>query len=251
MGPLQPHIRLGNDLNVTYAVLPGDPKRVERVMEFLDSPKELAFNREYRSAIGFYQGVKILVVSTGIGGPSLGIAVEELNNIGVTALIRIGSCGALQPHLKTGDLVIASGAVRNDGASLAYIEKGYPAVSNPELLFFIKNAAERLQISHHFGIVRSHDSFYTDNEGNIDKFWSKRNVLASDMETAPLLVISALRNLQAASILNVVVSASGDLHEGINDYVDGERNAEQGEKNEILLALETFALLDKVKNERD
>ncbi|WP_033828852.1 nucleoside phosphorylase [Bacillus andreraoultii] len=245
MGTVQPHIQLDDHLNVQYAILPGDPKRVEKVMKYLDSPKEVAFNREYRSAIGYYKGTKVLVMSTGIGGPSMGIAVEELKKIGVSTLIRIGSCGALQSHLPIGSLVIATGAVRNDGTSLTYIEKGYPAVADLDLLIQLKEIAKQLNLSHHFGLVRSHDSFYTDSEEEIDQFWGKRNILASDMETATLFVLAGLRDMKAVSILNVVVSSTGDLSEGINDYVDGESLSEQGERNEILLALETLSAYEQ------
>jgi len=104
---LQPHIRLGRNQSANYALLPGDPGRVKRIAAFLDDVEELAYNREFYSVRGKYKGVSVLAVSTGIGGPSTGIAVEELNKIGVKTMIRIGSCGALQDNMKVGDLVIA------------------------------------------------------------------------------------------------------------------------------------------------
>ena len=110
---LQPHIRLDESVRAQCALLPGDPARLDRIAPFLSNVRELAYNREYRSLVGEYEGLRVLAVSTGIGGASAGIAVEELHNIGVTAMIRIGSCGALQPQVKLGDLVIVSGAVRD------------------------------------------------------------------------------------------------------------------------------------------
>jgi len=241
---LQPHIRLGQQHGAPYALLPGDPGRVLEAAKFLEKPEEIACNREFRTVKGFYKGVPIIVTSTGIGGVSAGIAVEELNRIGVEVMIRIGSCGALQPEIKLGDLIICSGAVRNDGASDAYIDKAYPAVPAVELLLHTHQAAEQAGAKFHTGIVRCHDSFYTDKEQAIDKFWSEKGILASDMETAALFVIGGLRGIKTASILNVVVEYSGDLEGGINDYVDAAPLTKRGEGLEILTALEAIVSYD-------
>ena len=241
---LQPHIRIGNEHEVQYALLPGDPGRVDEVAKFLDNPVEISYNREYKTIKGFYKGVSVFVTSTEIGGVSAGIAIEELRNIGVNVMIRIGSCGALQPNLRIGDLVIASGAVRNDGASYAYINKAYPAIPDTELLFHVINTVKKNNIKSHTGIVRCHDSFYTDKEQEIDKYWSERGILASDMETAALFVIGGLRGIKTASILNVVVEKEGDLEGGINDYIDAKNNSKRGEELEILTALDAVVSYD-------
>jgi len=241
---LQPHIRIGNEHEVQYALLPGDPGRVDEVAKFLDNPVEISYNREYKTIKGFYKGVSVFVTSTGIGGVSAGIAIEELRNIGVNVMIRIGSCGALQPNLRIGDLVIASGAVRNDGASYAYINKAYPAIPDTELLFHVINTVKKNNIKSHTGIVRCHDSFYTDKEQEIDKYWSEKGILATDMETAALFVIGGLRGIKTASILNVVVEKEGNLEGGINDYIDAKNNSKRGEELEILTALEAIVSYD-------
>lgn len=244
--PLQAHIRCSSKDVSNYAVLPGDPARVERVGRFLEKCQEIAYNREFKTVSGYYRGIKILVTSTGIGGPSTGIAVEELHNIGVKTLIRIGSCGALQKGIHLGDLIIATGAVRNEGTSDTYIERGYPAVPNIEVLTHILAAAKRLDYTYHCGVIRSHDSFYTDAETVIDYYWSERGVLAADMESAPLMVIGGLRKLKTASILNVVVEADEPLESGINDYVEGKNSAAAGEEREIILALEAIVSLNEI-----
>lgn len=243
---LQPHIRVGNDQGAAYALLPGDPARVDTVAEFLTEPEVLAYNREYKTIRGLYKGVPVLVTSTGIGGVSAGIAIEELKNIGVKVMIRIGSCGALQPTIHIGDLVIASGAVRNDGASYAYINKAYPAIPDTELLFHVIGAARSNAARHRVGIVRCHDSFYTDKEQEIDKYWSEKGILASDMETAALFVIGGLRGIKTASILNVVVEQEGNLEGGINDYIDKKNSSKQGEEQEILTALDAIISYDSM-----
>jgi uridine phosphorylase len=182
----------------------------------------------------------VLAVSTGIGGASAGIAVEELHNIGVNAMIRVGSCGALQPKVKLGDIIIVNGAVKDDGASKTYSQAILPAVPNAELMIACIEAAKTLGCPYHVGIARSHDSFYTDQEVEIDAYWSRQGVLGADMETAALFTIAHLRGVKAASILNNVVAYEEDTAEAIGSYVDGEDLSMKGERNEILTALEAL-----------
>lgn len=245
MPQLQPHIRLDHNHGARCALLPGDPARLDRIQPFLSDVEELAYNREYRSLVGNYQGIRVLALSTGIGGASAGIAVEELKNLGVENLIRIGSYGSLQPQVKIGDLILVSGAVRDDGASKAYIEPIFPAVPDSDLLFACVCAAKNRAIRFHTGIARSHDSFYTDREAEIDAYWSKRGVLGADMETAALYTIGRLRGLSAMSILNNVVAFEEDTLDAIGDYVDGATAAMQGEEHEILVALDAFVRISK------
>lgn len=240
----EPHIQLNRGLGIQYALLAGDPARIDRVAGFLDNPRELAYHREYKSVCGQYQGVPVLALSTGIGGASMGIAVEELHNIGVKALIRVGSCGGLQPGVGLGDLVLASGAVRDDGASKAYVPPAFPAVADPALLACCIRAARTQDVKSHVGIVRSHDSFYTDQEAELCAFWSARGVLGADMETAALYTIAALRGMRAASILNNVVLFEEDASEGIGQYAGGDEKLAMGERAEILAALEAFAQME-------
>jgi len=240
MSQLQPHIRLDSSLKMKFALLPGDPARLDRIAAFLEDVEELAYNREYRSLKGTYKGLEILAVSTGIGGASAGIAVEELHNISVSAMIRIGSCGSLQKEVKLGDLVIVNGAVRDDGASKTYIDAIYPAVPDPFLMQACIESAQDLGFPFHVGLARSHDSFYTDREEEIDAYWSKKGVLGADMETAALFTIGRLRDVRTASLLNCVVTYEEDTADSIAQYVDGENLAVQGEKHEIQTALEAF-----------
>ena len=243
MPQLQPHIRLDQNHGAVCALLPGDPARLDRIKAFLSDVSELAYNREYRSLVGSYRGIRVLAVSTGIGGASAGIAVEELHNLGVQNMIRIGSCGALQPQIKIGDLILVNGAVRDDGASKTYIDPIFPAVPDSELLFACVSAAKTREFRFHTGIARSHDSFYTDQEAEIDAYWSRRGVLGADMETAALYTIGHLRGVRTMSILNNVVAFEEDTLDAIGSYVDGESAAMQGEAHEILTALDGFAEL--------
>lgn len=242
---LQPHIRLDQTYGAVSALLPGDPARLDRIKAFLTDARELAYNREFRSLAGSYNGIRVLAVSTGIGGASAGIAVEELKNLGIQNMIRIGSCGALQPRVKIGDLILVSGAVRDDGASKTYIDSIFPAVPDSELLFACVSAAKERGYRFHTGIARSHDSFYTDREAEIDAYWSQRGVLGADMETAALYTIGFLRGIRTMSILNNVVAFEEDTLDAIGSYVDGESTAMQGEEHEILVALDALVRISK------
>ena len=247
---VMPHILLDEKMTAPYALLPGDPARLDRIAAHLDQVEELAYNREFRSLRGFYKGVHVMALSTGLGGPSTAVAVEELAKLGVSHMIRIGSCGALQRGIHVGNLVLVNGTVRNDGTSRTYIEDGYPAVADFSLLAACKDAVESIRVLYHIGIARTHDSFYTDEKDEIYAYWKKKGIIASDMETAALYVAGRLRGVKCASILNVVVASEDNLQEQINHYTDGENMASQGEKNEILTALEAFVRINKSTTER-
>jgi uridine phosphorylase len=237
---LQPHIQLDETVNAQCALLPGDPARLDRIAPFLSEVWELAYNREFRSLRGLYKGMPVLAISTGIGGASAGIAAEELHNIGVKAMVRVGSCGALQAKVKLGDIIIVNGAVKDDGTSKTYSQATFPAVPDADLMIACIEAAKELGCPYHVGIARSHDSFYTDQEVEIDAYWSRQGVLGADMETAALFTIASLRGVKAASILNNVVAYEEDTAEAIGSYVGGKDMAMKGERNEILTALEAL-----------
>ncbi len=241
---LQPHIRLDESVKTRYALLPGDPARLDRIAPFLNDVSEITFNREYRSLTGFYKGVKILAMSTGMGGCSTGIAVEELARIGITMMIRIGSCGAMQPQIALGDLILAAGAVRDEGASKAYVDLRFPAVADTELFNACLNATKENGFAHHVGIIHSHESFYIDDNEEQKTFWANKGVLGADMETAALFTIGRLRGIKTASILNNVVLCKTDTANAIGGYVDGKQATAQGEKNEIITALEAFVKME-------
>lgn len=236
----QPHICLDETLGIECAILPGDPARLDRIAAQLEDVRELTWNREFRSLCGSYRGLRVLALSTGIGGCSAGIAVEELHNIGVRAMIRIGSCGALQTGIALGDLILPCGAVRDDGASKAYVDVRYPAVPDARLLQCCMERAHALGLRTHVGLAHSHESFYHAENDQESIYWSSKGVLGADMETAALFTIGRLRGVSAASILNNVVLWGEDTADAIGGYVDGEDAAARGERDEIRLALEAL-----------
>ncbi len=237
---LQPHIQLDENINAKYALLPGDPGRLDRIAKQLQNAEELSYNREFRSIRGLYKGVPILAISTGIGGSSAAIAIEELRSIGVTAMIRIGSCGALQSGIPLGSLIFACGAIRDEGTSKAYADIRFPAVPDTELLFNCVAAAKDMGFEHKVGIVHSHESFYIDTNDEESEYWSKLGALGADMETAALFTAGRLRGIRTASILNNVVLWGEDTKESVGGYASGEEMCAQGERNEITTALEAL-----------
>src|SRR5438876_1423383 len=162
MGEPQYHIRAQPGDVGEAVLLPGDPGRVESIAKLLDRPRLIAHNREYVTYTGDVQGRTVSVCSTGIGSPSTAIAVEELAAIGATAFIRVGTTGSIQKGVGFGDLVIATAAVRDEGTTPGYVPLGYPAVADFELVAAMLAAAKAAGQRAHAGIVRSHDSLYTD-----------------------------------------------------------------------------------------
>ncbi len=210
----QYHINLSKKNTAKYAILPGDPGRVEKIAALLDNPKEVTFNREYKSYEGYIDSVKVLVVSTGIGGPSTAICVEELAKIGVDTFIRVGTCGGMQMNVNPGDLIIASSAIRMEGTSREYLPIEFPAVADFEVTSALSKAAKKFDYPHHIGVVHAKDSFYSqhdpDSMGVSDelkskwKAWIKGGCLASEMESAALYIVSSVRGLKAGSIFHCV-----------------------------------------------
>lgn len=240
---LEAHIQL-EKTDAKYAILPGDPKRIDVVKSFLDNPKELMYNREFRSVEGTYKGVKVIACSTGVGGSSASIAVEELAHLGVHTMIRIGSAGALQTNINLGDLIIAEGAIRDDGVSKTYVKDIYPAAPNFEVLSKIIEACKENDFPYHTGIIQSHETFYHDSNVEEEKAWAKLGVLGSDFESAGLFVVGRIRKVRCASILNNVVLYGQSTEEAVSDYVGGESLTAIGEKREIKAALEAFHKLE-------
>ena len=211
------HIQLPEDLGIEDAILPGDPARVDRVAALLEQPEELMFNREYKSVRGLWKGRPVLIISTGMGGPSTAIAVEELARTGVRQMIRIGSCGALTPTLDLGDLVLVCGAVRDDGASKAYAPAEYPAVADMMVTLALMKAAESLRVPYQVGISVSTDSFWPGQE-RYDSFsgyvrTSYQGLLSDfqamgctnfEMENATLFTLASVMGLRAGSVCGVV-----------------------------------------------
>lgn len=157
---LQYHIGLRKGDVGKYVILPGDPKRCEKIARHFDDAKLIADSREYVTYTGYLDGVKVSVTSTGIGGPSASIALEELVRVGADTFLRVGTCGGMQTDIMGGDLVIATGAIRMEGTSKEYAPIEFPAVANLEITNALVQAAKDLNKKYHVGIVQCKDAFY-------------------------------------------------------------------------------------------
>ena len=212
---LQYHIRIGHDVPLgKYCLLPGDPGRCAAIAAHFDDPVHQTTNREYCTWTGTLLGQPVSVCSTGIGGPSAVIALEELTQLGVTTFLRVGTCGGIRTDVQSGDVVIATGAIRMEGTSREYAPIEYPAVSDFQVTTALVQAAQKLGKPFHTGVVQCKDSFYGQHEPeNMPaesrlkerwEAWRRGNVMTSEMEAAALFVISSIRGCRAASIMSFV-----------------------------------------------
>lgn len=200
-----------------YVLLPGDPGRCARIAAHLDGARHIASHREFTTWTGSLDGVAVSVTSTGIGGPSAAIAVEELCDLGAHTLVRVGTCGAMQAHLAVGDLVVAQAAVRDEGTSRQYLPPGWPATAHLDVVCALRDAARARGVRHHVGTVQSKDSFYGELEpqrmpvaAELEqrwRAWVAAGTLASEMECAAVFTVAAVRRVRAGAVL-VVVNAS-------------------------------------------
>lgn len=197
-----------------YCILPGDPGRVPKIAAYLDDPVLVSQNREYTIFTGTILGERVSVCSTGIGGPSTAIAVEELAACGAHTFIRVGTSGGISTIVRAGDVVVATGAVRQDGTSGEYAPYEFPAVSDPDVLFALIEAAKDNGFPYHAGVVQSKDSFYGQHSpakmptasALAEKWeaWKRLGVLASEMEASTLFVVGAALGLRCGAVFHVV-----------------------------------------------
>ncbi len=212
----QYHIQVGEGDVGKYVILPGDPKRCKKIAEYFDQPEFAADSREFVTYTGTLCGEKVSVTSTGIGGPSASIALEELVNAGADTFIRIGTCGGMQLDVKSGDIVIASSAIRMEGTSKEYAPIEFPAVANIRIVNALMEAADELGVHHHVGVVQSKDAFYGQHSPEsmpvgyelINKWeaWKKLGCLASEMESAALFVAGSARHVRVGACFLVMAN---------------------------------------------
>lgn len=208
------HIRCRAGEIGRYCLLPGDPGRVPSIAALLDSPREVAYNREFCVYTGSLLGEAVTVCSTGIGGPSCAIAVEELHDLGADTFLRVGTCGGIDLSVSAGDLVIATGAVRYEHTSREYAPIEFPAVPDFGVTGALIRAAEKAGITYHAGVVQCKDSFYGQHRPErmpvleelqtLWEAWKRLGVKASEMESAALFVVASALGCRAGAIFHVV-----------------------------------------------
>ncbi len=248
MGTIDPdreyHIGLKKGDVGDYILLPGDPARAEKIAGYFDEAEEVNWVREYRTFTGTYNGIPVSVMSTGIGCPSMAIAVEELVKVGAPTMLRVGTAGSMQRKVGLGSITISTGAVRVDGTTKEYVPVEYPAVPDFEVTAALRSAAEELDLDYHTGIVHCKDAFYT--EGNDDlplavqqrelwDTWYKANVLSTSMESSALFVLSSIKDVPCGEVLANI---------GLT-YADEPIVAKEGVDEAIRCALKAIESLEK------
>lgn len=219
--PVQFHIQCSQGEVGHYCILPGDPGRCEAIASYFHAPVHIQTNREYVTYTGELCGEKVSVVSTGIGGPSASIAMEELCHLGAHTFIRVGTCGGIKLEVQSDDIVIATGAVRMEGTSREYAPIEFPAVSDFAVTCALTQAAQNLGKTWHTGVVQSKDSFYGQHSPDSMpvsyelkqkwEAWKKLGVLASEMESAALFTVAAARQVRCGAVFHVIWNQEREL----------------------------------------
>ena len=225
----QYHIHLTADDVGRYCILPGDPKRCEKIAAHLDDAQLVGDNREFTTYLGTLDGERVCVCSTGIGGPSAAIAMEELTRCEVDTFIRVGTCGGMDINVKGGDLVIATGAIRMEGTSREYAPIEFPAVADHECVCALEQAAKELGMNYHVGVVQCKDSFYGQHEAarmpvgyelqNKWDAWLKLGCKASEMESAAMFTVGAALGVRVGTILLAVANQERERQGLVNPQV--------------------------------
>ncbi|CCQ33402.1 Uridine phosphorylase protein [Halorhabdus tiamatea SARL4B] len=248
----QYHLAVSPEDVADTVLLPGNPERIEKITRFWDGAEEKAHHREYRTVTGEYDGTPISVTSTGIGGPGASIAVEELARVGADTFIRVGSTGSIREEVSVGDLVITTGAVRQEGTSKEYVREDYPATADHEVVSALVAAAERLDYDYHLGTTLSADSFYPgqgrpgfedfeapDSDTLVEDL-QEVNVTNIEMEASAILTIANVYDLRAGAICAVYANR-----------VTGEFRTESDQRASEVASLATklLARMDQIKAE--
>ncbi len=212
----QYHIGLKQGDAGKYVILPGDPKRCSKIAKYFDNAELVADNREFTTYTGYLNGEKVSVTSTGIGGASAAIALEELVNVGADTFIRVGTCGGIATNVKGGDIVIATGAIRMEGTSKEYAPIEFPAVADIDIINALTQAAENAGETYHRGVVQCKDSFYGQHSPekmpvsyeltNKWEAWKRMGCLASEMESAALFIVSSFLKVKTGSVFLTVAN---------------------------------------------
>ncbi|AGB33261.1 uridine phosphorylase [Natrinema pellirubrum DSM 15624] len=213
----QPHLLVDDGDLTDIALLPGDPGRVDRIADHCDESETIARNREYKVVNATYEGRELTICSTGIGCPSAAIAIEELANVGVETFLRVGTTGALQSGIEIGDMIVATGAAKNEGTSKRYEAVEYPAVPDYDALSALVDSAEANGEAVHVGPIASDDAYYAETDDAVDD-WEAAGLLAVEMEAAAVFSLARRKGLAAGAICTV----DGNLVEGTQKGTDTE-----------------------------
>ncbi len=213
---LEYHVKVNSDMIGKYVIMPGDPKRCAVIAQHLDDAELVADSREFATYTGYLDGERVSVTSTGIGGPSAAIALQELVHAGAHTFIRVGTCGGMQLEVTGGDVVVATGAVRMEGTSKEYAPIEYPAIADIDVVNALRKAAGKFEVKVHMGVVQSKDSFYGQHSPEImpvgyeltNKWeaWKRMGCVASEMESAALFIAGSFLRVRVGACFLVVAN---------------------------------------------
>jgi uridine phosphorylase len=229
----QPHLLVEEGDVADLALVPGDPGRVERIASHCDDVEHVSTNREYTLVNATYEGRELTICSTGIGCPSAAIAVEELSRVGCETFVRVGTTGALQEGIEIGDMVVASGAAKNEGTSKRYESVEFPAVPDFEVLQALVDSAESRGEDVHVGPIASDDAYYAETDEYVDE-WEEAGILSVEMEAATVFTLARRKGLRAGAICTV----DGNLVEGTQKGADSDEELPEKAKDNVERAIE-------------
>jgi uridine phosphorylase len=228
----QPHLLVGEGDLTDIALLPGDPGRVDRIASLCDESTVVAENREYKVVNATYEDRELTICSTGIGCPSAAIAIEELHAVGVETVIRVGTTGALQRGIEIGDMVVATGAAKDEGTSKRYESGTLPAVPDYEVLSALVDAAAANDEDVHVGPIATNDAFYAETDEDVED-WEAAGMLAVEMEAAALFSLARRNGMRAGAICTV----DGNLVEGTQKGETDDEELPEKAKNNVERAI--------------
>ncbi|MFC7167638.1 nucleoside phosphorylase [Halospeciosus flavus] len=229
----QPHLLVEpGDVN-EIALVPGDPDRVDRIAAHCEDVEKVSENREYKVVNATYGGVPLTICSTGIGCPSAAIAIEELSKVGVETVVRVGTTGATQEYVEIGDMVIATGAAKEEGTSKRYEDAEIPAVPDYDVLTSLVDAAESNDEHVHVGPIASDDAFYAETDEYVAE-WESAGILSVEMEAAAIFSIARRKGMRAGAIC----TADGNLVKGTQKGATEEDELPEKAKNNVGRAIE-------------
>jgi len=229
----QPHLLVDEGDVHEIALIPGNPDRVDRIADHCDDSELVAENREYRIVNATYDGVDLTICSTGIGCPSAAIAIEELHNVGVETVIRVGTCGGLQTDVEIGDMVVATGSAKEEGTSKRYESETYPAVPDYGTLTALVEAAQSRGEQVHVGPIVSDDAFYNESDEYVAD-WEEAGLLAIEMEASAVFSLARRRGMNAGAIC----TADGNLVAGTQKGADSEDELPEKARNNVGRAID-------------
>lgn len=244
MPPITPHIRLEPADISPFVLTCGDPERAKRISEYLTNAKQVGAWREYHSYTGEYKGKRITAISHGVGGAGAAICFQELIRIGAHTIIRVGTSGSYLSHIRSGDILIGTGATREDGTSNVLVDAAFPAISDLDVTNALRAAAAaRRDVKFALGVMRSTAAFYYGLTPNPHQYWADAGAVGVEMELATLLIIASLNKIRGGGIFVADGNPNETASANMSDYDPHRKAVEVAKDKMIEIALDALLRL--------